>query len=175
MTDLASFERQVMKAVGEKLRTRLKKARDAELRPETFGDPEEIAEAMAAALPLGHVYDEVSGPFYDTSGLTRWLGISRQRLHQKAAKHAVLACPLDDGSLVYPTWQFLPNGATIPALADVLSTLADGTDDAWMMALWMQAPSEQLDGHRPSEWLRKGRDPQQVIVMARDVASNWRA
>jgi hypothetical protein len=130
---------------------------------------------MAAVLPLGHVYDEISGPFYDTAGLTRWLGISRQALHQKATRHALLACPLDDGGVVYPTWQFLPNGATIPALTEVLATLAAGTDDAWMIALWMQAPNEQLDGRRPSEWLREGRDRQEVIEIARSVASRWRA
>ena len=175
MTDLATFERQVMKSVGEKLHARLKKAREADIGPEAFGDPEEIADAMTAVLPLGHVYDEISGPFYDTAGLTRWLGISRQALHQKATRHALLACPLDDGGVVYPTWQFLPNGATIPALAEVLAVLAAGTDDAWMVALWMQAPNEHLDGRRPSEWLREGRDRQEVIEIARSVAARWRA
>jgi hypothetical protein len=175
MTDLAAFERQVMRSLGTKLHARLKKAGEADIAVEAFGDPEQIADAMAAVLPLGHVYDEISGPFYDTAGLTRWLGISRQALHQQVARHAVLACPLQDGGVVYPAWQFLPNGTTIPALAEVLSALSDGTDDAWMIALWMQAPSEHLGGARPSEWLRDGGDPQQVLAMTRDVASRWRA
>jgi hypothetical protein len=175
MTDLASFERQIMRLVGLRVHDRLRRASEAQLGPEAFGDPEQIADAMVAALPLGHVFDEISGPFYDTSGLSRWLGISRQALHQKVARHAILACPLDDGSVVYPTWQFLDSGATIPSLAEVLATLAEGTDDAWMIALWMRAPSENLDGERPSEWLRKGRDPQRVIAMARQVASSWAA
>ncbi len=175
MTDLASFERQIMRLVGLKVHDRLRRAGEAQLGPEAFGDPEQIADAMVAALPLGHVFDEISGPFYDTSGLSRWLGISRQALHQKAARHAILACPLDDGGVVYPTWQFLDSGATIPSLAEVLATLAEGTDDAWMIALWMRAPSENLDAERPSEWLRKGRDPQPVIAMARQVASSWAA
>ena len=81
----------------------------------------------------------------------------------------------DGGGVVYPTWQFLDSGATIPSLAEVLATLAEGTDDAWMIALWMRAPSENLDGGHPSEWLRKGRDPQRVIAMARQVASSWAA
>ncbi|RAV03744.1 hypothetical protein DQP56_02470 [Mycolicibacter senuensis] len=92
-------------------------------------------------------------------------------MHEMAAKHAVLACPTTDGVTVYPTWQFLPDGATIPALADVLSTLTAGTDDAWMIALWMQARSDLLDGHRPSDGLRKGGDPQRVLVMARNSAA----
>lgn len=175
MTDLASFERQVLQLVSQKVHERIRKADHAQLGPEAFGDPEDIADAMVAALPLGHVFDEISGPFYDTSGLVRWLGISRQALHQKVARHAILACPLDDGGVVYPTWQFLDSGATIPSLTEVLTTLADGTDDAWMIALWMRAPSEHLDGDCPSEWLRKGHDPQRVLTTARQMASSWAA
>lgn len=175
MTDIASFERQLMRSVGQKLHDRLRKANEAQLDPRAFGDPERIADAMVAALPLGHVFDEVSGPFYDTSGLTRWLGISRQALHQRVARHAILACLLDDGGVVYPTWQFLDSGATIPSLAEVLHTLAQGSDDTWMVALWMRAPSDDLDGDPPSEWLRQGRDPQRVIAMAHQVAAGWAA
>jgi len=175
MTDLAVLEREIMRSVGRKVHDRLRKAAEAQLSPEAFGDPEAIAEAMVAGLPLGHVFDELSGPFYDTSGLTRWLGISRQALYQKVARHAILACPLADGGVVYPAWQFLGSGATIPSLGAVLTTLAEDTDDAWMMALRMRAPSDQLDGNCPSDWLRKGRDAERVIAMAREVASSWRA
>ncbi|OBI56028.1 XRE family transcriptional regulator [Mycobacterium sp. E787] len=175
MTDLAVLEREIMRSVSRKVHDRLRKAAAAEVSPEAFGDAEAIAEAMVAALPLGHVFDEVSGPFYDTAGLARWLGVSRQALHQKIARHALLACPLADGGVVYPVWQFLESGATIPSLGEVLTTLAQGTDDAWMMALWMRAPSDQLDGERPSEWLREGCDPERVIAMAREVAAGWRA
>ena len=55
------------------------------------------------------------------------------------------------------------------------ATLAEGTDDAWMIALWMRAPSEDLEGEPPSGWLRNGRDPERVIAMAYQVASSWAA
>jgi hypothetical protein len=175
MTDIADFERQVMRVLGPKLHERLQSASDAELSIEDlFGDPEQVAEKMAASLPASHRYDEISGPFYDTAGLVKWLGISRQAVHQKVAKHALLGCPTADGSTLFPTWQFLPNGATIPALAEVLAVLAEGTDDPWMIALWMQAPSALLDGHRASGWLRRGGDPQRVLTMARDTAARWK-
>lgn len=175
-TDIAAYERQVMRVLGPKLRERLKRASDADLDLEdVFGDPEQVAEKMAASLPSSHAYDEISGPFYDTAGLTRWLGISRQAVHQKAAKSALLACPTADSGNVYPAWQFLPNGSTIPALGDVLAVLADSTDDAWMITLWMRAPSDLLDGHRASEWLRNGGDPQRVLTMARDTAARWKS
>jgi hypothetical protein len=175
MTDLVVLEREIMRSVSRKVHDRFRKAADAQLSPEAFGDPEAIADAMVAALPLGHVFDELSGPFYDTAGLARWLGISRQALHQRSARHAILACPLADNGVVYPVWQFLDSGATIPSLGAVLTTLAEGTDDAWMMALWMRAPSDQLDGDCPSDWLRNGHDAERVIAMAREVASGWRA
>lgn len=175
MTDLASFERQIMRSLGRKVHERMRKADEAQLGPEAFGDPEEIADAMVAALPLGHVFDEIAGPFYDTSGLTRWLGITRQALHQKVSRHTILACPLDDGGLVYPTWQFLDSGATIPALGEVLATLCGGTGDPWMAALWLQAPSDQLGGRCATAWLRQGRDPHRVIELARQTAADWQA
>lgn len=175
MTDIADFERQVMRVLGPKLHERLQRASDAELSIEDlFGDPEQVAEKMAASLPASHRYDDISGPFYDTAGLVKWLGISRQAVHQKVAKHALLGCPTADGSTLFPTWQFLPNGATIPALAEVLAVLAEGTDDPWMIALWMQAPSALLDGHRASGWLRRGGDPQRVLTIARDTAARWK-
>lgn len=94
MTDIASYERRVMRAVNARLHAHLARASaaDADLAT-TFGDPEDLAEAMVSALPHSHVFDEIAGPFYDTAGLTRWLGITRQALHQKAVKHAILACP----------------------------------------------------------------------------------
>ena len=55
MTDLALFERQIMRSVSRKVHERLRRADEASLGPEAFGDPEQIAEAMVAALPLGHL------------------------------------------------------------------------------------------------------------------------
>ncbi|MUL84542.1 MULTISPECIES: hypothetical protein [unclassified Mycolicibacterium] len=175
MTDLALFEHQIMLSVSRKVHERMRRADEARLGPEAFGDPEEIAEAMVAALPLGHVFDEITGPFYDTAGLTRWLGVSRQALHQKVARYAILACPLDEGGVVYPAWQFLDSGATIPSLRDVLTALTEGADDPWMAALWMRAPSDRLDGSCPADWLCQGGDPQRVIEMARESAASWSA
>ena len=97
MTELASFEQEIMRLISQKVHNLLRKASEAQLGPEVFGDPEAIADAMVAVLPQSHIFDEISGPFYDTSGLTRWLQITRQALHQRVARHAILACPLDDG------------------------------------------------------------------------------
>lgn len=174
-TDLSVLEQQILRSVSLKVRDRLRKAAEAQVGPEAFGDPEDIADAMVAALPLGHPFDEVAGPFYDTAGLARWLGVSRQAVHQRAARGALLGCPLADDTTVYPVWQFLDNGATLPRLADVLAELADGRDDPWMAALWLRAPSQTLDGASPADWLRDGGEPAPVIASARRAAAGWRA
>ncbi len=174
-TDLSVLEQQILRSVGLKVRARLRKAAEAQVGPEAFGDPEDIADAMVAALPLGHPFDEVAGPFYDTAGLGRWLGVSRQAVHQRAARRAILGCPLADDTTVYPVWQFLDNGATLPGLAAVLAELAEGSDDAWMAALWLRASNEQLDGASPADWLGDGGETAPVIEAARRVAAGWRA
>lgn len=127
-----------------------------------------------ATPPAESQWNTLVGPFLDSDGAQARLGVSHQAVHEMVAKHAVLACPTTDGVTVYPTWQFLPDGATLPALAEVLSTLAAGTDDTWTIALWMQAPSDLLDGHRASDWLREGGDPQRVLVLARHTAARWK-
>src|SRR6202011_3627235 len=121
MTELASFEQEIMRLISQKVHDLLRMASEARLGPEAFGDPEAIADAMVAVLPQSHVFDEISGPFYDTAGLTQWLQISRQALHQRVTRHAVLACPLDDGGVVWKAWQLQGRGATIPSFNDVLT------------------------------------------------------
>lgn len=174
-TDLSGLEQQILRSVSLKVRARLREAAEAQVNPEAFGDPEAIADAMVAALPLGHPFDEVAGPFYDTAGLSRWLGVSRQAVHQRAARHGILGCPLADGTTVYPAWQFLDTGSILPGLAEVLVALAAGGDDPWMAALWLRAPNEQFDGATPAEWLRDGGDPAPVLEAAQRTAAGWRA
>src|SRR5687767_13507488 len=53
---------------------------EAQGRALDLGDVEDLAERMMAALPSVHPLDQPLGPFYDTSGLISWLGISRQAL-----------------------------------------------------------------------------------------------
>lgn len=175
VTDLSVLERQILRSVSVKVRARLRKAAEDQVGPEAFGDPEAIADAMVAALPLGHPFDEAAGPFYDTAGLARWLGISRQAVHQRAARRAILGCPLADDTAVYPTWQFLDNGIPLPGLVDVLAALAEGSDDPWMAALWLRSPNDALDSVTPADWLRDGGDTAPVLDAARRVAAGWRA
>jgi hypothetical protein len=85
-------------------------------RQPTFGDPDEVAKTMVAALPVAHPFNAATGPFYDTPGLVKWLGITRQALHHRVKTGQLLACPTEDGHTVYPAWQFTTEGGTIPHL-----------------------------------------------------------
>ncbi|WP_186626586.1 hypothetical protein [Rhodococcus sp. BP22] len=78
---------------------------------------------MTSALPTSHIYDQLVGPFYDTAGLTQWWGLSRQAIAKAAAAGTVIACQLDGGGWVYPTWQFTESGTVHPDLLTLWSTL----------------------------------------------------
>ncbi len=114
MTTRASLieqEHELMALLKQRVHDTFAAAAEAGVPAETFADVEAIADAMSAALPTSHVYDQIVGPFYDTAGLTRWWRVSRQAVSKKVATNAVIACRLDDGQWVYPTWQFTDGGA----------------------------------------------------------------
>lgn len=123
--------------------------------------------------PADHPFNDFIGPFYDTTGLTKWLHISRRALQQRVRAASVLGCSLADGSLVYPTWQFRDDGATLPGLADVIKELNAATSDAWQIALWLSVPNDNLDGMSARDWLRGNRSRETVLTVAKHTAAVW--
>jgi len=173
MSDLSVLEWTIMEALRARIHERFSAAEAAGATVSDFGDPDEVAETMVAALPVSHRFDAVTGPFYDTPGLVRWLGITRQALHHRVKTAQLLACPTQDGHTVYPAWQFTSGGGTIPRLADLLKVLNAGAPDPWMVALWLRAPSEQHAGRDAASWLAAGEDPASVMASAREAAERW--
>lgn len=173
MSDLSVLEWTIMEALRARIHERFSAAEAAGATVSDFGDPDEVAETMVAALPVSHPFDAVTGPFYDTPGLVRWLGITRQALHHRVKTAQLLACPTQDGHTVYPAWQFTSGGGTIPRLADLLKVLNAGATDPWMVALWLRAPSEQHAGRDAASWLAAGEDPASVMASAREAAERW--
>jgi hypothetical protein len=172
-TQWDQFEKSLLDALRRAVHVQLRRAAVADLDPAAIGDPEDLAAAMVAALPASHPFDEVTGPFYDTTGLTTWLSVSRQALHQRLRGGSILGCPLDDGSIVYPAWQFLDNGAIVPGVSDLLKVLGPATNDTWQMALWLSAPNDELDGIAPRDWLRSNRSREPVVTLAKQTAARW--
>lgn len=134
-------------------------------------DPDWAAQTMLNALPTQHPFVEL-GPFYDTPGVIRWLGISRQAVHQKVRTQQVLACTTGDSRRVYPAWQFTTDGRSLNGLPQVLRVLL-GATDPWTTAIWLSTPTERLDNGSAVAWLRTRRDPSPVSEAAREDAARW--
>lgn len=134
-------------------------------------DPRQVAERAAALIPTPHPFVQL-GPFYPTSAVTKWLGITRQALDQRVRARTMLGCPTaDGGQRVYPVWQFTEDGHLIGHLAAVLDTLHQGIDDPWTWATWLAAPvSGRFDGKPAYRWLAEGRDAELVLTEARRTA-----
>jgi hypothetical protein len=64
----------------------------------TATDPAAVADRLLAAVPTRHDLDLLTGPFYDTTGLIKWLGVTRQALDARANTGSLLMCPLEDGT-----------------------------------------------------------------------------
>jgi hypothetical protein len=141
-----------------------------------FGPAREVAESWAAQLPLApSPLEALTGPFYDTSSLRKWLGVTRQALDSRARHGSILALTTGDGARVYPAWQWRSDKSTVPHLASVLPPLLAGSHDPWTVALWMTAPVDWGDGHEvPAwKWLDDGRDPTPVLDEARADGARW--
>ena len=137
-------------------------------------DPTLLAERMIASIPARHVYDALVGPFYDTTGLRKWLGLTRQALASRVRAGSLLACPTQDNQLVYPAWQFRADGSTVPHLAEVIKILRRSASSPWTIATWLRTPdSQSTDGLDAVSWLNAGGDVQIIIEAARDDAARW--
>jgi hypothetical protein len=130
-------------AVAERLREITRRGGD----PRDLGDPVELAHRMAAALPSpGHELDVELGPFYDTTGLSSWWGVSRQALADRVRRGTLLACRTSDGHLVYPAFQFSRDGVVRPGISDVVAVFGRHGVDGWTAAVWLTTASPVFDG-----------------------------
>lgn len=111
--------------------------------------------------------EEDLGPFYSTAGLARRLGVSRQVLDGRIARHTLLALLDDDGSRLYPAFQFVEVGGrlvVLPGLPEVMKALAKVDDEPIAIAAWVTAETGGLDdGATAIEHLRNGGAIEQVL------------
>ncbi|RIT73916.1 hypothetical protein [Mycobacteroides abscessus] len=85
-------------------------------------------------------FDEAVGPFYDANAAARRTRLTTPTVRRRAQRHRLLACPTAEGRLVFPTFQFNPDGTAVAGLEQVLIALASGTQDRWQVALWLSTP-----------------------------------
>ncbi|WP_137725803.1 hypothetical protein [Prescottella subtropica] len=174
MNTLIEQERKLMDLLTRRVHQTFADARAAGVPADVFGDVEAIADAMTSALPASGVYDQLVGPFYDTAGLTRWWGVSRQAVHKAVTAGTVIACRLADGQWVYPIWQFTSDGTVAPHLITVWKTLRAAADP-WTCAVWLRSPHPGLGDVTAVDWIADGRDLGTVLDLAHADAARWAA
>ncbi|ROS74030.1 hypothetical protein EDF24_3038 [Curtobacterium sp. PhB130] len=134
-----------------------------------------LADRMVAALPsVKHEADELIGPFYDSSSLAAWRGVSRQAISKASAKGDLLGLKIGDGTRIFPSFQFGPAGAPLPRLREVLALLDPDRIDPWGSALWLNTVADEFGGTTAAAALRDGRHDA-VLAAARRAANAWLA
>lgn len=137
-----------------------------------IGPARELARRMLEAVPVPSRWDEVLGPFYSTSQVTKLFGgISRQALDDRRKRHTILGLKTADGVLVYPSFQFDEQSRVLRGLPEVLQCFRQVSDaDDWTLAGWLVSPLRPLGGESVVQWLRHDKDIQPVLALARDTA-----
>ena len=127
------------------------------------------AEVLAAAR-----WAQVVGDRLDTRQVTQLLGVTRQALAKRQQTGSLLGLP-GEGTTWYPTWQFdTDEGRIRPEVRDVLGAFRDRLDDfdPLVVAAWATTPQdEDLAGETPAQWLRAGRDQDQLRRAAERAAA----
>ena len=161
-TDPATLRDALVARIAERVGERLDALAAAGVPLSSLGAPDDLAERAAAALPAArHPYDGY-GPFYDTTGLTKWLGVSRQALADRVRRGSLLACRTGEGHLVYPAWQFGRDGSLRDGLAPVLRAFAGV--DGWAVAAWLTTPAPALRDMSALDWLVVAGDDRAAVV-----------
>jgi hypothetical protein len=85
------------------------------------------------------------------------LGVGRQTPHDRARAGTLLAVK-ENGRLVFPDWQFDPEGpdGVIAGLPDVLRAMADRPISALGRVRWFVTPKSLMGGRTPLDALRAG-------------------
>jgi hypothetical protein len=142
--------------------------------------PDEAAQVMLRPLPVAKVSSAVNravGPFYTTASLTAFRRVTREAIRQASARGDILRLWTSDAKAVFPAFQFGPHGELLPGLRAVLAVLAEGHDDPWLWAQWLNGTTVITTSGRPrtnAELLRAG-STAEVLAQARRTAAAWAA
>ncbi|MGC4934146.1 hypothetical protein ACLQ3C_10730 [Gordonia sp. DT30] len=174
MSDLMDRKQELLDELSHLLDERFSAAEEAGVDASLYADTNRLASAMVAALPALGVHDQLVGPFYDTAGLTGWLGVSKQAIAKRVKHRTLIACQLESGTWVYPTWQFTEQGAVDRRMVQVWQILREHAN-AWTAALWMCAPNPDLDGDTVIHHLATDSTERLAAVVdaARADAARW--
>ncbi|MEW6470935.1 MAG: hypothetical protein AB1679_01575 [Actinomycetota bacterium] len=126
--------------------------------------------ADAAVAPL--IWAAAVGDRWATSTVTEFLHVTRQALHKRLVKGTILGLP-GTGTTWFPTWQFDVDARQVrPMVAELIAAFRDelGSVDPFLVASWATTPQPEL-GMSPEDWLASGKDPDEVVRVARRAAA----
>lgn len=129
---------------------------------------------LAADIPTEPASDLLArqlGPFLSGGAVQKRAGISRQALHGRRTRWAIVGVPTDDHTdpIVYPARQFaeITTATVWPGVRHVAKLLTAGIDDPLTIAVWLDSANPDLDGHTAYEWLAAGGDLERAAASAR--------
>ncbi|MHB8452780.1 MAG: hypothetical protein ACYDAQ_20350 [Mycobacteriales bacterium] len=127
-----------------------------------------------AAVPVVHPWDEQVGPFYDTSGLRIFLGVTKQAIADRVRRRTLLAVVRREGQVLYPAFQFRGR-EMVPGLNEVLAVFREVRVDGWVVAAWLTTPAARLGWTTPVGWLSGDGAVPTDVGLAADAAGRWAA
>lgn len=140
---------------------------------------EEILAALLARYGLGgdiladgesEVIARQLGPFLSSRAVQQRAGISRQALHGRRSRWAIIGVPTDDHTepLVYPVRQFvdLRAATVLPGVREIATALAEVIPDALTIATWLDSANPDLGGRTAYEWLAEGGEINEALASA---------
>lgn len=78
------------------------------------------------------------------------------------------------GRLIFPEWQFTPNGAVVPGLDKVLPVICDGAHPQTVAGFFLTPQPEFIlrgKAQTPRQWLVEGGPTDPVVELARGISS----
>jgi hypothetical protein len=116
-----------------------------------------VAGPLASALRRGERVRQrllaAQGDLLDAASVATRLGTSLADVTERQDRGLLLGLPLDDGTLGFPTWQFVESGL-LPGLDVAFRDI--GVRDPWMQAAYFLSGDARLDGQTPLDMLRRG-------------------
>ncbi len=98
---------------------------------------------------------EAEGGTISAAEAAALLHLTRQAVDKRRKARTLLALPIGRHGYAYPLWQFGEEG-TLPGLEQVLQALGDA--GPWMRVAFFLNGNARLDGQRPLDLLRQGRN-----------------
>jgi hypothetical protein len=136
-------------------------------------DPEDFGRRAALLAASNLLWDQHLGPSYSTRHVRRLFKASKQAVNDRVRRGTLLAFRNEAGELVYPAFQFGPNGRPLAGLSAVIGAFKDAIETPYTIAAWLVSPEAELDGSTPIEELRRGRR-ELVADVARHYAARLR-